>query len=94
MLNMIPQEYFHYPMYSERLESRVNLYEPIYPRPGAFEVSYKGKIIFSKLESGMWPNVAIVTMKCLRLVEAFEAGHDVDKYLADKTPYRPLLPLQ
>ena len=81
-------------MYSERLESRVNLYEPIYPRPGAFEVSYKGKIIFSKLESGMWPNVAIVTMKCLRLVEAFEAGHDVDKYLADKTPYRPLLPLQ
>ena len=81
-------------MYSERLESRVNLYEPIYPRAGAFEVSYKGKIIFSKLESGMWPNVAIVTMKCLRLVEAFEAGHDVDKYLADKTPYRPLLPLQ
>ena len=33
----------------------------ISPRIGAFEISYKGFVIFSKLNSQLWPHVPTVT---------------------------------
>ena len=34
------------------------------PRIGAFEVSYKGMCVFSKMKGGYWPNTELVADKC------------------------------
>jgi len=52
------------------------------PRTGSFEVSYKGLLIFSKLQGGYWPNVELVASKCASIIEADKYGDDVTPYLA------------
>jgi Rdx family len=40
-----------------------------YPRIGAFEIYFKDKIIFSKLESGLWPQSTIVADKIREILD-------------------------
>ena len=48
--------------------------QPFYemvPRMGAFEVSFNGVLLFSKMLSKVWPNPTSVANKCSRVNEAF-----------------------
>ena len=59
MRNQIPKHYLPYDLYNNLVpnkDNRIPCFEQV-PRVGAFEVSYKGMLIFSKLKSGRWPNV-------------------------------------
>jgi len=52
------------------------------PRTGSFEVSYKGMLIFSKLQGAYWPNVKLVASKCEAIIAADRDGDDVNPFLA------------
>ena len=58
------------------------------PRTGAFEISYKGHLIFSKLKGGYWPNIDVLSTKAEKIVEADNDGLDVSPYLAGSTPLK------
>jgi hypothetical protein len=58
------------------------------PRTGAFEVSYKGMLVFSKLKGGYWPNCELVADKCLMVVQDEMQGKDCSQYLAGSTPLK------
>ncbi len=63
--NQIPKEYVDYDLYYNLIpnsDGNSNVYDQL-PRVGAFEVSYKGKLIFSKLLGLRWPNVTKVINK-------------------------------
>ena len=55
------------------------------PRTGAFEVSFKGILIFSKLNGSYWPDVELVAEKVEAVVVADAKGKDVTAYLAGNT---------
>ena len=44
------------------------------PRIGAFEVSYKGIIVFSKLMTQVWPYVPAVAKQIGRMITEADAG--------------------
>jgi hypothetical protein len=46
------------------------------PRLGAFEVTYQGMLLFSKLKGGVWPNWDILSEKCEKVVQDAAAGKD------------------
>lgn len=58
------------------------------PRIWAFEVSYKGMLIFSKLKGGYWPNTELVADKCAAVVQEEAQGRDCTMYLAGNTPIK------
>jgi hypothetical protein len=58
------------------------------PRIWAFEVSYKGMLVFSKLKGGYWPNVGLVADKCAAIVADEAQGRDCTMYLAGNTPIK------
>jgi len=58
------------------------------PRLGAFEVSYKGMLIFSKLKSSYWPNVELVASKCAQIIVDSAEGKDVTNLLAGMSPFK------
>jgi len=58
------------------------------PRTGAFEVSYKGMLVFSKLKGGYWPNCDLVADKCMMVVQDEMQGKDCSQYLAGSTPMK------
>ena len=58
------------------------------PRTGAFEVSYKGMLIFSKLKGGYWPNCELVAEKCNQTYLDEAEGKDCSRYLAGQTPMK------
>lgn len=63
--NQIPKEYVDYDLYYNLIpnsDGNSNVYDQL-PRVGAFEVSYKGKLIFSKLLGLKWPNITKVVKK-------------------------------
>jgi len=49
-------------------------------------VSFKGDLIFSKLQGCYWPNVDLVANKCQRLIEAKEQGLSTQDFLAGMSP--------
>jgi len=49
-------------------------------------VSFKGDLIFSKLQGCYWPNVDLVANKCQRLIEAKEQGLNTQDFLAGMSP--------
>ena len=64
MMNQIPKSYLPFDLYNNLVpndEETTPYYQQI-PRTGAFEVSYKGMLIFSKLKSGRWPNYEQVAL--------------------------------
>ena len=50
------------------------------PKTGAFEVSYKGILLFSKLLSGMWPHFETVAKKCAKVFDESRDGKDISRY--------------
>lgn len=75
MRNQIPKSYVDYDLYCNLIpnDETVPYFQQV-PRTGAFEVSYKGDLIFSKLQGNYWPNVELVSNKCAKLIEARENG--------------------
>jgi len=69
MRNQIPKAYVNYDLYCNLIhnDNDVQFYQQV-PRTGAFEVSYKGDLIFSKLQGNYWPNVELVANKCANLI--------------------------
>ena len=70
MKNQIPKSYFDFDIYNNLVPNNDDS-QPYYqqiPRVGAFEVSYKGVLLFSKLKSGNWPIVKQVAAKCAFIV--------------------------
>jgi hypothetical protein len=63
--NKIPKSYVNYDLYYNLIpnsDDNANTFDQL-PRVGAFEVSYKGKLIFSKLLSCRWPHIRKVAEK-------------------------------
>ena len=58
------------------------------PRAYAFEVSYKGMLIFSKIKGGYWPNLELVSYKCMMAYMDDRAGKSIDQWLAGNTPLK------
>ena len=83
--NQIPKAYVDFDLYYNLIpnESDKSSHFDQLPRVGAFEVSYKGKLIFSKLLSWMWPNIDKVANKCAGMIDAIENGSDPSEYFAD-----------
>lgn len=52
-------------------EASQPFYEVV-PRIGAFELSFNGVLLFSKMLSKMWPNALAVAQKCEKVVEAVD----------------------
>lgn len=55
------------------------------PRTGSFEVSYKGLLIFSKLQTGYWPNSELVAQRAQNIIKADADGADVTPWLASNS---------
>lgn len=90
MKNMIPKYYLDFDIYNNLVQND-DPSDPNYvqvPRTGAFEVSYKGMLIFSKLNGGYWPNCELVADKCAAVVENESKGLDCTAYLAGNTPLK------
>ena len=57
--------------------------QPFYevvPRIGAFELSFNGVLLFSKMLSKMWPNALSVAQKCEKVIEAVDQGADLMQF--------------
>jgi len=63
--NQIPKEYVDFELYYNLVpneDQNSKFFEQL-PRVGACEVSYKGKLVFSKLLGCRWPNIKKVADK-------------------------------
>jgi len=70
MRNQIPKAYLPYDLYCNLIpnaDPNTPYFQQV-PRTGAFEVSFKGLLIFSKLSGSYWPNVELVANKCAAVV--------------------------
>ena len=67
-------------------ETEAKFYEQV-PRLGSFEVSINGVLLFSKLNSKMWPNVISMTQKCQQVCEDLKNGIDITRYAAQGNRY-------
>ena len=54
----------------------------ITPRTGNLEVSFEGKLIFSKLKAGVWPNPKAIGNMCAQIAEAIDKGKNIKLLLA------------
>ena len=50
-------------------DSKISEKKPNFPRIGAFEIYFQEKIVFSKLESGLWPQSTIVANKIREVLD-------------------------
>ena len=48
--------------------------------PGAFEVYFMGVRLFSKIQSGVWPNPVRVAERAAQAYKAYYAGKDIDEF--------------
>jgi len=90
MKNQIPKNYLHFDLYNNLIQNddeTCPYYQQV-PRIWAFEVSYKGMLVFSKLKGGYWPNVKLVADKCAAIVNEEARGGDCTMYLAGNTPVK------
>ena len=78
MKNQIPKNYIHHDLYNNLVpddDDTTHYYQQV-PRTGAFEVSYKGMLVFSKLKGGYWPNCELVADKCYLTLSDDANGKD------------------
>ena len=47
------------------------------PSRGAFEVSYEGNLLWSRLQSGQWPDIKELVERAKKMVELVINGRDV-----------------
>lgn len=84
MRNQIPKAYLPFDLYCNLIpnaDQDCATFSQV-PRTGSFEVSFKGHLIFSKLQGGYWPNVELCANKCAQIIQADQNGEDVSPYLA------------
>ena len=84
LFNQIPKDYEKFDLYCSLYynDDKDNKYFDQNPRLGAFEISYRGKLIFSKLLSSYWPNVDLISSRAEKIVEAIRRDLDPTPYLA------------
>lgn len=58
-----------------------NPFYSLNPAIGAFDISYKGRLLWSKRARGKWPNLDDLAKRCVNLINAIEAEKD-DKLAA------------
>jgi len=90
MKNQIPKSYLNFDLYNNLIQNddeTCPYYQQV-PRIWAFEVSYKGMLIFSKLKGGYWPNTELVADKCAGMVREESQGGDCTMFLAGNTPIK------
>ena len=90
MKNQIPKAYLNFDIYNNLIPNEdptLPHYQQV-PRTGAFEVSYKGLLIFSKINGKYWPNPDLVGDKCEAVRERELNGMDCSDFLAGKTPLK------
>jgi selT/selW/selH-like putative selenoprotein len=90
MKNQIPKSYLPFDLYNNLIpnDNEDTPYFQQVPRTGAFEVSYKGMLVFSKLKGGYWPNCELVATKCQLVVEDEGLGKDCTQYMAGNSPMK------
>lgn len=90
MKNQIPKNYISFDLYNNLVpndDDQTPYFQQV-PRTGAFEVSYKGMLLFSKLKGGYWPNCELVAEKCYLTVNDDKQGKDCGQYLAGSSPVK------
>ena len=82
VLNMVPKEYAMSDIYSSLVPNADpnQLCYQIVPRIGAFEVSFNGFLLISKLQYRMWPSVSLVAGKCQKAFEAHSLGKELAEF--------------
>ena len=71
MKNQIPKQYLHYDLYNNLVpndDPNLPYYQQV-PRTGAFEISYKGQLLYSKLKGGNWPEADEFARVALQIVQ-------------------------
>ena len=70
MKNQIPKSYLPFEIYNNlvHLNDEDQPYYQQIPRTGAFEVSYKGVLVSSKLKEGKWPSASEIVDRCQSVV--------------------------
>ena len=51
------------------------------PDRGAFEISYKGNLLWSKIKNQRWPKPSDIGIRAKHIVEADDKGEDYTEYL-------------
>lgn len=83
--NCIPSTYVHHDLYYNLIPN-TDEEEPFYqqlPRLGAFEVSYQGNLIYSKILSNKWPNINLVADRCANIIDAQKKGEEIAPFLSN-----------
>lgn len=77
--NAVPKQWAMDDSYCQLIpndDDDMDCYEMV-PRIGAFEVTFKGVIIYSKLLSKMWPNVHTVAKYIIQMLKESHKGSSV-----------------
>jgi len=80
MKNQIPKSYLNFDLYNNLVpndDESIPYFQQV-PRAYAFEVSYKGILIFSKIKGGYWPNLDLVSYKCMMVYNDERQGKSID----------------
>lgn len=84
MRNQIPKGYVNYDLYVNLVandDEQLQTYAQV-PRIGAFEVSYKGYLFFSKLKKGYWPSCELLGQRAAQILRADRDGcEDLGQYM-------------
>lgn len=91
LCNKVPKSYAGFDLYYNLVHNNASdnkCFDQI-PRIGAFEVSYKGQLVFSKLLGSKWPNVSLIAGRVEKIVEAMRRGIDHTAYLANALQDNP-----
>ena len=79
VVNRVPKEHAMSDIYCQMIpnEDENNLFYDMLPRMYAFEVSFQGVLLYSKVMSLTWPSVSLVAPKCYN---AAQPGANVMMY--------------
>ena len=89
--NQIPKDHAKFPFYRNLIRGEGD--EEIInqkPRLGAFEVSYKGQVIFSKIKLGYWPHFVMVAQKVKKVLDADARNEPLDQYFMKDSPEKTI----
>ena len=77
-VNKVPKAWAMADIYCQLIandDDRIGEYDML-PRIGAFEISHRGVLIYSKMLSQMWPHTGDVAERIRNVLEASKKGED------------------
>lgn len=94
--NQIPNAYKKHFLYFPLINQGQPLdtkYIEFKPSVGAFEISYDGNLLWSRLQSGQWPNMKELIDRTKKMIDGIEGGRDVSHlcFKFDKSIHKPKL---